>query len=324
MKKSLVILLTIVMMLSIFSLGVLGADESTKVGVLLPGNINDSGWNASVYEGLMTAGEKYDIKVNYMESVAQSDFEEAFRNYAVMDYDLVIGHGYQFQKAAKKVAESYPETYFAILNGSTSMEPNLASYQFTNWQPGYLSGVLAGLITENDHIGAIGGQEIPVISDALEAFKDGVHRVNPEAKVVITYVDTWSDVAKGKETASAMIENGADVVVTNANAVGLGSIEACKEAGVYAIGFVNDQHDVAPDTVVASGIQSNQKLVLRVIEDYLNDEFSAGIYNLGIAEGVEGLSPFYNWEDKLPEEVINKVNEVEQKIIEGEITWSSE
>ena len=297
------------------------SEDTVKVGILLPGNINDSGWNQTAYQGLVAAKEKHDIETNYMESVAQSDMEEAFRNYATAGYDLVIGHGYQFQDAAKKVGEAFPETKFAILNGSVNQEPNVASYQFTNWQPGYVTGALAGLITETNKIGAIGGQEIPVIKDALDAFKDGAKRVNPEAEVTITYVDSWTDIAKGKETALAMIENGADVVVTDANAVGLGSIEACQEKGVYAIGFVQDQYEVAPETVVASGIQSNQKLVLYAIEEYLAGNFEPGIYQLGIAEGVEGISPLYDWEDKLPQEVVEKVNEIEEKVASGEISW---
>jgi basic membrane protein A len=295
--------------------------DSVKVGILLPGNINDSGWNQTAYQGLEAAKEKHDIETNYVESVAQSDMEESFRNFATAGYDLVIGHGYQFQDAAQKVAEAFPDTSFAILNGSVKREPNLSSYQFTNWQPGYVTGALAGLITETNKIGAIGGQEIPVIKDALEAFRDGARRVNPQAEVVITYVDSWTDVAKGKETALAMIENGADVVVTDANAVGLGSIEACQEKGAYAIGFVQDQYEVAPDTVVASGIQSNQKLVLYVIEEYLAGNFRPGIFQLGISEGVEGMSPLYEWEEKLPQDVVDEVREIERKVAGGEIAW---
>jgi basic membrane protein A len=296
-------------------------DNAIQVGILLPGNINDNGWNASAYEGLMMAKEQFGVKVNYLESVPTSDFEEGFRNYAVAGYDLVIGHGYQFADAAEKVAKDFPDTAFAILNAGVSAEPNLASFQFTNWQPGYVTGVLAGLITKTNKIGAIGGQEIPVIKDALEAFRDGAKSVNPSANVVITYVDTWDDVAKGKETAKAMIDSGADVVVTDANAVGLGSIEACDELGAYAIGFVDDQYKTDPDTVVASGIQSNQKMVVYVVQAFLEGKFKPGVYQLGINEDAEGISPFYDWEKKLPADVIEKVRQTEADIKSGTITW---
>ena len=298
------------------------AKKALKVGILLPGAINDKGWNASAYEGLQKAKEKFGVDVSYMENVAPSDMEEVFRRYASQGYDLVLGHGYQFSDAAAKVAKEFPKVKFGILNGNVTAEPNLASYQFTNWQPGYVTGVLAGLITKKNSIGAIGGQKIPVIEDALNAFKDGVLSVNPKAKVVITYVDTWDDVAKGKETALAMIRNGADVTVCDANAVGLGNIQAAKEKGTYAIGFVDDQYSVAPETVVASGIQSNQTMVAFAVEQLVKGQFAAKSYTLGIKEGAEGLSPLYDWENKLPKDVIAKVKQIQQDIIDGKITWT--
>lgn len=300
------------------------APKKFRVGLLLPGNINDKGWNASAYEGLMKAKEQFGVEVSYMESVAPSDMEEVFRRYATQGYDLVLGHGFQFADAAKKVAAEFTKTKFGVLNGGVSAAPNLASFQFTNWQPGYVTGVLAGLITRSNAIGAIGGQKIPVIEDALNAFKDGALSVNPKAKVTITYVDTWDDVAKGKETALAMIQNGADVVVTDANAVGLGAIEAAKAKRTYHIGFVDDQYQVAPEVVVASGIQSNQKMVVYAVEKALKGGFDPKVFTLGIKEGVEGISPLYEWEKKLPKEVVEKVKQTEKDIADGKITWTKQ
>ena len=298
------------------------APKKFRVGLLLPGNINDKGWNASAYEGLMKAKEQFGVEVSYMESVAPSDMEEVFRRYATQGYDLVLGHGFQFADAAKKVASEFPKTKFGVLNGGVSTAPNLASFQFTNWQPGYVTGVLAGLITKSNVIGAIGGQKIPVIEDALNAFKDGALSVNPKAKVTITYVDSWDDVAKGKETALAMIQNGADIVVTDANAVGLGAIEAAKAKRTYHIGFVDDQYQVAPEVVVASGIQSNQKMVVFAVEKAMKGGFEPEVFTLGINEGAEGISPLYEWEKKLPKEVVEKVKQTEKDIAEGKITWT--
>lgn len=296
-------------------------EETLKVGLLLPGNVNDKGWNASAYEGLMTAKDEFDVEVAYQEAVTQSDMEEVFRNYATSGYNLIIGHGYQFSDAAAKVAEEFPDVKFVILNGAVSNGKNLASYSFTNWQPGYVAGYLAGLLTETNKIGAIGAQQTAVIEDALNAFAQAAKAANPNADVTITYVDSWDDVAKGKETALAMIDNGADVVTCNANAVGLGAIEAAKERGTIHIGFVDDQFAVAPEVVVASGIQSNQEMVKLVIKETLDGNFNPAANIKGIKEGVEGISSFHDWEDKLDKEIIDKVKQVEQDIIDGKITF---
>ncbi len=290
-----------------------------KVALLLPGSINDKGWNATAYEGLMTAEKDYGIEGAYQENVAQSDMEGVFWDYASDGYDLIIGHGYQFGDAAEKVCVEFPDVDFVVLNGSNSNGTNLASYSFTGWEAGYVGGAVAGLISQSNKIGAIGAQDTTAISNAMLGFKAGAEAVNPDAEVTITYVNTWDDVAKGKETALAMIDDGADVVTCDANAVGLGAIEAAKERGTYHIGFVDDQYEVAPDVVVNSCLQSNQMLVQVVVENSLNGTLKYETNVSGISDGAEGLAPWYDWEDKLDPEIIAQVNQIQQDIIDGKI-----
>jgi len=299
------------------------SETSLKVGLLLPGNINDKGWNASAYEGLMAAKDEFGVEVAYQEAVTQSDMEEVFRNYATSGYNLIVGHGYQFSDAAAKVAEEFPDVKFVILNGSVSNGKNLASYSFTNWEPGYVGGYLAGLLTKTNKIGAIGAEKTAVIEKSMNGFAQGAKAANPNAEVTIAYVNTWDDVAKGKETALALIADGADVVTCDANAVGLGAIEAAKEQGTYHIGFVDDQFEVAPEVVVASAIQSNQEMVRLVVKETLEGNFNPAANIRGIKDGVEGISSFHDWENKLDKEIIDKVKQVEQDIIDGKITFEN-
>lgn len=296
-------------------------DKKLKVAIILPGNINDGGWNATAYEGLKRAEEEFGIESAYQEAVSQSDQEEVFRNFAVNGYELIIGHGYQFADTAKKVAEDFPDAKFVVLNGTVGNGKNLGSYSFTNWQPGYLTGVLAGLVTETNILGAIGAEESPVITASMEAFVAGAKAVNPEVTVNLTYIGSWDDVAKGKETALSMYNNGADIVVTDANAVGLGSIEAAKEVKKYAIGFVQDQFDIAPEYVIASGIQSNSEMVRYVVKEVIEGKYNPqGDNILGVKENAEGIT-LRDWADKLPKEVVDKVEEVKQNIISGKLTY---
>lgn len=295
--------------------------KKLKVAIVLPGNINDNGWNASAYQGLKQSEEEFNIESNYQEAVSQSDQEEVFRNFATNGYDLVIGHGYQFADTAKKVAEEFPNVKFVVLNGSVGNGKNLGSYSFTNWQPGYLTGALAGLVTKTNVIGAIGAEESPVITATMESFAAGAKAVNPKVKVNITYIGSWDDVAKGKETALSMYNNNTDIIVTDANAVGLGSIEAAKQVKKYAIGFVSDQFDIAPENVIASGIQSNTEMVKYVVKAVIDGKFNPESNNiLGVKENAEGIT-LRDWEKKLPKDVVDKITQIKQDIIDGKITY---
>lgn len=295
--------------------------KKLKVAIILPGNINDNGWNASAYQGLKQAEEEFNVDGSYQEAVSQSDQEEVFRNFANNGYDLIIGHGYQFADTEKKVAEDFPNVKFVVLNGAIGNGKNLGSYSFTNWQPGYLTGVLAGLVTKTNILGAIGAEEIPVIKSSMEAFAAGAKSVNPKVKVNITYIGSWDDVAKGKETALSMYNNNTDIVVTDANAVGLGSIEAAKQVNKYAIGFVSDQFDIAPEVVIASGIQSNTEMVKYVVKEVIDGKFRPeGDNVIGVKENAEGIT-LRDWEKKLPKDVVDKVEQTKQDIIDGKITY---
>ena len=296
-----------------------GQASELRVALLLPGSINDKGWNASAYEGLMTMAKEHDIEVAYQENVSQSDMEGVFWDYASEGYNLIIGHGYQFGDAAEKVCTEFPEVNFVVLNGDNSNGTNLCSYSFTGWETGYMGGSLAGLLTKTGKIGVIGAEDTPAISNSLIGFKVAAETINPDCEVTLTYVNTYDDVAKGKETALAMINNGCDIVSCNANAVGLGAIEAAKETNTYYIGFVDDQYEVAPEVVVNSVLQSNQRLVAVVIEDALNGALKFETNVSGIADGAEGLAPWYDWEDKLDPEIISRLDQIEQDIIDGKI-----
>lgn len=295
------------------------SEGKLKVALLLPGPVDDGGWNGNAYEALMEAKTESDSEVSFMENIAQPDFEEAFRDYASNGYSLVIGHGFQFQDAATKVAPDYPDTKFIIFNGSASQEPNVASIHFFDWEAGYIGGAMAGLVTKTNKVGGIGGMEIPVIYNAIEGYKAGAKAVNPNVEVLTSYVGTWDDIPKGKETALAMISNGCDVVTCDANQVGLGSIAACKEAGVYAIGFVSDQANVAPDHVIGSTMQNTGVLVKLAIRSVKDGTFKPEVQGVGVKEGAHGFVWNPKFEKSMPD-LVTKIKEIEQDIIDGKIT----
>lgn len=296
-----------------------GGDSTLRVALLLPGPINDKGWNASAYEGLMTMEKEHGVEIAYQENVTQSDMEGVFWDYASDGYNLIIGHGYQFGDAAEKVCTEFPDVNFVVLNGDNANGTNLCSYSFTGWETGYMGGALAGLLTKTNKVGVIGAEDTPAISNSLIGFKAAAEAVNPDVEVTVTYVNTWDDVAKGKETTLAMIDNGCDVVSCDANAVGLGSIEAAKERGVYYIGFVDDQYEVAPEVVVNSALQSNQRLVGVVVEDALAGKLKSGTNVSGIADGAEGLAPWYDWDEKLDPEILTQIDQIRKDIINGKV-----
>jgi len=100
-----------------------------RVALLTPGSIRDGGWNQSAYEGLERIHSELGAEVAHQETKTPQDFEAGFRDFAARGFDLVFGHGFEFQDAAAAVAKDYPKTVFVTTSGST-VRDNVAPIVF--------------------------------------------------------------------------------------------------------------------------------------------------------------------------------------------------
>jgi basic membrane protein A len=298
-------------------------DEKLRVALLLPGTINDSGFNAIGYQGLKAIEKELGAEVAYAENVAQSDMEEMLRNYATQGYNLIFGHGFQFNDAGVKVAPEFPDVKFIINSSVVAQEPNLASFSINDTEKGFLEGVVAALITKTNVVGGIGGMESPNMTDTLAGYAKGAKYINPDIEVLNVMSGTFEDVAKVKEIANALIEKNADVIMVSANQAGIGGIEAARDAGVLAINNNFDGYELAPDTVVVSGLVDFPKSMLLAAQKFVDGEFAPVNQKLGIKEGAVYLSSFHEFEQKLPKETFDKLNQVIEDVRSGKIDVAS-
>jgi basic membrane protein A len=306
MKKFITIVLAIMLTLSgVFASGAQesAADDGTvKVALLLSGPANDQGWNAIAVAGLQAAQEKFGIETSIMENLGITDTEAAYRDYASQGYDLVIGHGFQFGAPAAKVSADFPNQYF-MATESASQTENMASYVTSCNEGAYIMGMLAAYMTKSNIVGVEGAMVQPSITKELEAFKLAVAEVNPDIKVLSVYINSYTDVTKGKEAAISMIDQGADVLYHVANQAGTGLIKASEEANILALGNSYDQNSISPDHVVSSTSYDIPNVIVKAIENVINGTFAGGIYNLGMADDIVQIAPYHSFDDVISQEV---------------------
>ncbi len=223
-----------------------------KVGLLSPGPVNGQGWTQIAYEALLQIEQDLGAQISYVE-VEQSPalFERAFRDYASQGYQMVLGHGFEFQDAALTVAKDFPDTYFFI-SSSKIHEGNVIGVDSDSSQPFYLMGVVAAKMGRG--AGLIGGVEIPPITNAFIGFINGVRSVNPDFPVSTTYLGSWTDAAAAKEAAFSMIAEGADFIIPDADAAGSGVYQALNETGpgYWSFGIYNDYTSQAPSNMIGN------------------------------------------------------------------------
>ena len=290
--------------------------DKLKVALLLDGPVNDGGWNEYAYNGLVSIAKKYNCETAYSENVQRADMETVFSDYAARGYNVIAAHGYEFTDAAKTVAANFPDSIFIVTHASAGFAgTNTASIQFEEEQIAFVLGVLAGASTETNKIAGLGGYEIPAISIPFQAFTLGAQAVNPDVDVTVSYLETWTDVAKMKEAAIAAIDGGADIVLPIAVGANAGGYDAVVEKGVWGVGYSGDASSFAPDNVLGSAIIDTGGAIAQTVDKIVDGTFTGMDYWYGIKDGTLYMTDFYK---TVPQDVQDTVNEWFEKIKNGE------
>jgi basic membrane lipoprotein Med (substrate-binding protein (PBP1-ABC) superfamily) len=289
-----------------------------KVALLTPGPISDQSWNAGAYHGLMRIRDSLGASVSHIETRAPSEFDENFRQYGAQGYDIVFGHGFEFQDAARRVAPDYPSTVYIISSSAVEMKPNVAGLQFAFSEASYLAGLIAGSVTRSGIIGAIGGTELPPVAESFRAFALGARAVRPDVRVLTSYIGNWDDVSAGREQALAQIARRADVIFQNADAAGLGIFQAARQSSdVLVIGSNSNQNDVAPEVTLGSVVIDLPHAFLEVARAVRDRTFTARAIALGTESRVVTLVLNPALESRIPVDVRQRVDSLQRLMLDG-------
>jgi len=296
------------------------AGGGMRVALLTPGPITDQSWNAGAYNGLKMIRDSLGARISHIQTKTPAEFEENFRQYGAQGYDLVFGHGFEFQEAALRVAPDYPNTYYVTTSGNSTAK-NVAGMTFAFEEASYLAGIVAGTMTKSGVIGVIGGTELPPVKASFAAFQEGAKAARPNVRVLSSFIGNWDDVSAGKEQALAQIGRGADVVFQNADAAGLGVFQAAKERGnVYVVGSNSDQNGVAPDVTLGSVVIDLPRAFLLVAREVQAKRFRPRVVSLGMESGVVKLVMNPALESRVPAAARQRVDSLAALMIAGKFT----
>ena len=303
------------------SCGGCGREVSTpgfQVALVTPGPVSDAGWNASAYQGLQRIGAEFGAVTSHIEASSPGQFEESFRDFAAREFDLVIGHGFEFQDAAVTVGAEYPRTVFLVTSG-LEVRDNVAGLVFRLEEAAYLAGVLAASVSESGAVAAVGGMEIPPVRLAFDGFERGFLDQRPDGRVREVFLGSWEDVAAGRQAALSLIDQGVDVLIHNADAAGLGVFQACRERGKWALGTNSDQASVAPDVVLASAVMDIPAAMQRVAEEVRAGSFRGRVVSFDLISGVVDLALNVELVHVLPPEAHQAVAEARDRLLSGAV-----
>lgn len=308
------------------------AGSNIRVAVVYSGNLGDKSYNDSCNEGAQKAVEDFGVELKSLEGTSAEEWEANFLSVCEDGYDLVICSSSNFEEYMKEHCANYPDTKFAIID-TTVEGDNIQSISFAQNQGSFLAGAAAAMFTtctdvpnvnEDKIIGWVGGMDIPVLHDFYVGYEQGAKYIDPDITVLQSFAGTWNDPLKGKELTLAQYDQGADIVMNVASGTGTGILEGAKDADKYAIGVDLNQDGDQPGHVLTSMVKRVDTACYLTIQSVVEGTFKGGsVSYLTVADGGVSLTDFSVIKealgDKFPQEIVDKVAELEEKIISGEI-----
>jgi basic membrane protein A and related proteins len=318
-----------------------GEAADVRVGLALDvGGLGDKSFNDAGNAGLQQAIEEGLISEDNTELLEAnqtgSNRDENLVNLADQGFDLIIGVGFAFSEGVAEIAPEYPDQNFAIVDGFANAVneelTNVADLTFKEHEGSYLVGIAAGMQTETQTVGFLGGQEGTGLIEKFQAgYEAGVQSVCPDCEILVEYIgdstQAFVDPTRGEALSASMYDEGADIIYHAAGQSGLGLFAAADDADMWAIGVDSDQYEVLADNpeqqehILTSMLKRVDTAVYDAIAQAVDGSFVAGFQVFGLAE--EGVD-YADTNPDLSDEIKAEMDTAKEAIIAGEITVPEE
>jgi len=301
------------------------------------GGIDDKGFNQNAYAGLEMAQEELGVEINFLESTAATDYERNINTFIDEGCDLIITVGFLLGDATAAAAEANPDQLFSIVD--FAYDPpydNVQGLVFDTKSASMLAGYLAAGMSTTGVVGTFGGIQIGPVTDFMIGFEAGVNYYNDENGTAVdvigwdsasgegTFTGDFENQDNGRQTAEALIQEGADIIFPVAGPVGLGAMAAVQDSGGDAlyIGVDVDQAIGVPeyeDIMLSSVLKRIDNAVFASVEQAMSGSFDAPVYVGTLENEGVGLAPYHAFEGEVPQELTDGIAALQEALISGDV-----
>jgi len=288
--------------------------QKLKIGFIMSGEATEQGWNGLHYDGIKEACDELDIELIVKENIAEysGQCEEAIKELASEDVEIIILSSYGYAEEVQEIVEDYPDITFY----SESFDyygGNLNCYFARGYQARYLAGIVAGMQTQTNCIGYVAAMPNSEVNRGINAFTLGVQLVNPDAKVIVAWSDSWNDSDEEKRLAQALIDNeNVDVLTYHQNLPNV--IEVAESNDIYSIGY-HEPYANASDKFLTSVVFNWNYTYKELLGDYIKGKSDViNTYWFGLEKETIGLS---DMSVVVSEDTKKEIETAKQRIIDG-------
>lgn len=187
--------------------------------------------------------------------------------------------------------------------------PNATAIRYATEGPAQLAGALAGLVRPRAHssgradvVSVVAGRRSPESVRVVSAFRRGVGRAIPDARVLVDYTGEDTDPTACERAANAQIDAGSDVVFVHSGLCGAGALAVARSRGVWAIS--GDGGGSSGGTVLASVFEDWDDAVYTAVGAFADGTLPAG---RDVVLGLDGYHVGLDMSPTLPAGIASKV-----------------
>lgn len=318
------------------------SDKPLKVVYLCNGNLGDKGFNDSAASGMQMLADKMGAEVKTIEMGRdETSYEGNYLDVSEQDWDMIVSGTWSVKELAQDIAAEFPDKNYLIFDVSVDRdvvtEGNMMGVNYYSNQAAFLSGVLAAKMLDSGDakidpskkiLGFVGSMDTSNINDFLVGYLEGIQYVDPEIKVVTSYVGSFEDVSKCMEMTTQLYNQGAQVVYAPASQSILGAVTAAQKSDKYLIACDQDLYAELKDSdpelaanVISSSLKNVGESIYTSVKGWSEGTMSLDQdYILGLDSGAVGLAKNENYTKLVHEDIQKFIDETEQKVISGDIT----
>ncbi len=291
------------------------ADEPAAAFIYV-GPVGDAGWTYRHDVARQCLAEQ-GVRTAFVEAVPETpDVMNVENDFISQGYDIIFATAFGYQPFTQQVAQANPDVAFFGITPTIAPADNILNFYGKLWDARYLTGMVAGAMTETNKIGFVAAQPIPTVIAGLNAFTLGARAVNPEAEVEVVWTLSWYDPPAEKQAAIALVENGADVIAQHQDTPS--AVQGAAEKGAWAIGSESDMSAFAPERVLTGTIWDWCAFYTEAVASVRDGTFAPGEYYGGIDNGTVDITPIAG---VVPAEVQANVAAAREALIAGELDY---
>jgi len=290
--------------------------EPLKIGFVYVTPVTDAGWVRQHEEGrkAVDAALGARVKTTFVENVAEgADAERVIRDLAQQGHQLIFTPSFGYMEPTLKVAKDFPGVKFESITGYKAA-PNVATANARYYEGRYLAGIAAGRMTKTNVAGYVAGFPIPEVLQGINAFTLGMRSVNPDAKVIVVWLNAWFDPPKERDAAMTLFNQNADVVAFHTGSTAV--MAAAQERGRMAVAYHSDMRKIAPDAQIVAVTHQWGGYYTQRARAVLDGSWKSGNLWGGVKEGMIRVGDFGT---KVPQAVQQEVLARQQDIAAGKL-----